>query len=221
MADDGGVEGQRGPGDARHVGGALPLAVVGVVTGWCDYPVVPADVFEVDVELPFAADADLPIALQPALPAPPRVGAILLPDHGHEEGPVRLFPLAGPLRRLRAAGDQDERRASIGAERAGNPEAQRAAGALQQRLHRRRHREGVPAAATGVHRFLRQQDVVLWRRRASVGKPALLEEADGDLGSAAVGLGQTEEEPDVGLLHQRQIASFFRQHEVHRPLRLT
>lgn len=136
MADDSGVEGQRGPGDACDMGGTLALAVVGVVTGRSNNPVVPANVFEVDVELPFAAHADFAVALQPSLPAPPGVAAVPLPDHCHEEGPVGLFPLVDTLRCVRAAGHQDERGTGVGTERAGRPEAQcLALRGLQQRLH--------------------------------------------------------------------------------------
>ena len=193
-----------------------------MVTGRRDYPVVPADVFEVDIELPFATHADFPVALEPSLPAAPRVAAICLSDHGHQEGPVGLLPLGGALRCLRTAGNQNNCGPGVGTQRTGHPQAQRGAlGALQQRLHRRGHREGVPAAAPGVHRLVCQQEVVLRQSRLSVGELALLEESDGDFGSAAICLSQTEEEPDVRLLYQRQRAAFFREDKVDQALRFT
>lgn len=78
--------GREGGGRARHpgqVGRAAALAVVPVVAGGRNDPVVPADEAEVDEELLPAAQAGPPVALQAPLaqarcpeaaPAPPRRG---------------------------------------------------------------------------------------------------------------------------------------------------
>lgn len=153
VADDGGVEGQRGSGDARRVRWTLPFTVVGVVSRRRDDPVVPANVLKVDVELPFAADLDVLVTLQSTLLPQPRVTAVLLLDLDYQKGPVGLI--------LLFAAHQDRPGPRAGTQGAGDAKAQdRVLLALQQQLNGCRHREHVPAAAACVNALLHQKGLM-------------------------------------------------------------
>lgn len=182
-----------------------------MVSRWCDDPVVPADVFKVNVQLSFAADLDLLVTLQSTLLPLPQVAAILLLDHDYQKGPVGLV--------LLFAAHQERRCTGAGTQGAGDPKAQDCVLlALQQQLDGCQHRERVPATPAHVDTLLHKKDL-MWPR--SVGKASLLEETDGNFGPAAVGLCKAEEKPDVGLLHQGESAPFLGQDEVHCAWRVT
>lgn len=88
LAEDGGVEGGRYTRGAGQVLGALTHAVVHVVPFRGDDPVVPLDIFELDVELSLAAHGDVVAAAQGALPD--QVFGMVVPEThlGHQEGLV-------------------------------------------------------------------------------------------------------------------------------------
>ena len=187
MADHRGVEGQRGARGGRRVARAVALAVVGVVTGRGDNPVVPADVLEVDVELPLAAQAGGAVALQATL-VPPVAGRVRLPQHHHQEGPVGLLALSGVLAVCRR---EEGRGSGLGAQQAGHSQVEHTVASVQHRLDGVRHGERVPAAASGVQDLL--GDRYLLRVPLGVGGAAgallgPLEQPEGDLALGAVPL---------------------------------
>ena len=96
LAEDGGVEGGGDARRPRQVLRTLAHAVVHVVALGRDDPVLPLDVFELDVEVPLAAHGDVVPA--PQRPLPQRVfGLVVAVTHlGHQEGlVVGVVPAGG------------------------------------------------------------------------------------------------------------------------------
>lgn len=88
VVDDSGVEGKCRAGDAGHMARAFTLTVVGVVASRCNDPVVPANVFEIDIELTLAAHTNLAVTFQATLAAPSWPILLHLTHHSHQKGPV-------------------------------------------------------------------------------------------------------------------------------------
>lgn len=202
VVDDSGVEGKCWACNAGHVARTLTLTVVGVVAGRCNDPVVPADVFEIDIELTLATHTYLAVAFQATLTAASWPILLQLTHHSHQKGPVRLFSLSSSSR-----SHQDRRSTGISTCWAWDAQVQCTYAPFEQRLHTRCHGESVPATAFSVNCFLSHQ--LLPRVRL------LQEQSNGDVCAGAVALWKSQEDPDIGLLHHRHLVTLFRDKEVY------
>lgn len=86
LAEDGGVERGCYAWGARQMLGALAHAVVHVVTFRCNDPVVPLDIFELDVKVSLAAHGDIVATAQRALLEHVSGGMVTQAHLGHHEG---------------------------------------------------------------------------------------------------------------------------------------